>query len=194
MKIASLLALAALTVATSGSAATLFTQGTATGPLESPGSVSFLFEAGAGAGLTSFTLNGFASLDGVNPWGDTFTLSLNGVDILSGSYNLGGGGDDVTFYAPAGSSISVSTPGLWQGGTGLFQVPLALVAGTNTLTLGYGGGAQGLGDEGWGVSDLLVSGSSGAVPEAATWALMITGFGMVGFAIRRRQGGVLLPA
>lgn len=28
---------------------------------------------------------------------------------------------------------------------------------------------------------------AGAVPEPATWAMMIGGFGMIGFAMRRRQ-------
>lgn len=33
-------------------------------------------------------------------------------------------------------------------------------------------------------------GTSGAVPEPATWALMIFGFGTVGFALRRRRGAI----
>ena len=32
---------------------------------------------------------------------------------------------------------------------------------------------------------------SGAVPEAATWGLMIAGFGMIGYAARRRRGMVV---
>ena len=32
--------------------------------------------------------------------------------------------------------------------------------------------------------------SSGAVPEPASWALMITGFGLVGWALRRRSGAL----
>ena len=97
---------------TAASAATLFTQDTPTGALTSPGSVSYQFEANAGAGLTSFTLNGYASLDGAgNGYTDVFTLSLNGTGILSGSYNLGGGGYDITYFAPVGSSVSISTPG-----------------------------------------------------------------------------------
>ena len=115
---------------TAASAATLFTQDTPTGALTSPGSVSYQFEANAGAGLTSFTLNGYASLDGEgNGYTDVFTLSLNGTGILSGSYNLGGGGYDITYFAPVGSSVSISTPGSWAGGTGLFSVPLALTTG-----------------------------------------------------------------
>lgn len=33
-------------------------------------------------------------------------------------------------------------------------------------------------------------GDSGAVPEPATWALMISGFGLVGFAARRRRAAI----
>jgi hypothetical protein len=37
------------------------------------------------------------------------------------------------------------------------------------------------------LSHLLFFGSAGAVPEPATWGLMILGFGLVGGAMRRRQ-------
>lgn len=186
MKVAYLIAAALLaTSATSASAAVLFTQGAATGALTSPNSVDFVFaDGGATAATVSFTLEGYASLDGDgNGYTDVFTLSLNGTAILSGSWNFGGGGNNVLYFAPAGSSIATSSPGSWAGGTGLFEVPLALVAGNNTLTLSYSGGSQGLGDEGWGVSNLSVS---GGVPEPATWAMLITGFGLVGASLRRR--------
>ncbi|WP_199553568.1 PEPxxWA-CTERM sorting domain-containing protein [Sandaracinobacteroides hominis] len=183
MKVAHILAAAAFAAfSTASSAAVLYTQAAPTGALESPNSVDFNFNAPAGAGLASFTLHGYASLDGAgNGYTDIFTVSLNGTDILQGSWNLGGGGNDVVWFAPVGSSISVSSPGGWAGGTGLFSVPLALTAGSNTLTLSYSGNGQGLGDEGWGISNLTVAG----VPEPATWVMLIAGFGMVGFARRR---------
>jgi hypothetical protein len=34
-------------------------------------------------------------------------------------------------------------------------------------------------------------GSSPAVPEAATWAMMVAGFGIVGFAMRRERQSVV---
>ena len=41
-----------------------------------------------------------------------------------------------------------------------------------------------------GVYSGTISFAPGAVPEPATWALMLAGFGMVGFAMRRRKGQV----
>ena len=55
----------------------------------------------------------------------------------------------------------------------------------------FGGGpTYGLGvTDGRSVLDYVDSGVSlSAVPEPATWALMIAGFGMVGAVTRRRQG------
>jgi hypothetical protein len=39
----------------------------------------------------------------------------------------------------------------------------------------------------WYVDDVSVTGLSGAVPEPATWGMMLLGFGMVGAAARRRR-------
>ena len=38
--------------------------------------------------------------------------------------------------------------------------------------------------------DNVTFGNTGAVPEPATWAMMIAGFGMIGFALRRRIGRI----
>jgi hypothetical protein len=43
----------------------------------------------------------------------------------------------------------------------------------------------------WSINDVTVR---GGVPEPATWSLMIAGVGMVGFALRRRRGDVVLAA
>lgn len=51
-----------------------------------------------------------------------------------------------------------------------------------------------------GLSHLAFLGSDGfdpgggAVPEPASWALLLTGFGMVGFAARRRRGAISVSA
>jgi hypothetical protein len=183
-------ALAAATLATSvAQASTLFSY---TGPspeITSPGNAFAVFSAGAGAGLTSFRIDGYTTLDGVNCCTDTFTLNLNGTDILSGSWDMGGGGANVLFFAPAGSSISPHTNGFGLGGYTDISVPLSLLAGGNVLNFSYSGASQGLGDEGWGLETILVTGNSG-VPEPAAWALMLAGFGMVGATLRRRAVAV----
>lgn len=154
--------------------------------LESPGALSFWFAAGAGAGRAMFDIVGIRSLDGDNVWRDRFILSLNGVDLLSGTYDLGGGGGNVTFFSPTGSLIDVRSFGLGNGGLGPFSLPLWLSAGANMLRLRYEGGAQGPGDEGWGISNLRVTALASAVAEPGTSAMMIVGSGLVGLSLRRR--------
>jgi PEP-CTERM motif len=53
------------------------------------------------------------------------------------------------------------------------------------------GGAPCCGANVYGLDELRVSGvSGGAVPEPASWALMIGGFGMAGAMLRRRRAGL----
>ncbi len=39
----------------------------------------------------------------------------------------------------------------------------------------------------WGIDDISYSAGSGVIPEPATWAMLIAGFGLVGTAARRRR-------
>ncbi|KPF77891.1 hypothetical protein IP88_05300 [alpha proteobacterium AAP81b] len=167
-------------------AVVLLDEPTATAEIGSPGSTTRSFTAGAGAGGIAFTVNGYRTLDGVGSFTDTFTLLLNGDAIYSGSFNLGGGGVDTVFLAPIGASQVISTPGINLGGTAVITVPLALLAGSNSLEFRYEGSDQGLNDEAWGLSALTVTGNA-LVPEPASWALLVAGFGLTGAALRRRR-------
>jgi hypothetical protein len=154
------------------------------GKLESPGVIEASFAAGAGNATLNFELAGYSSLDGdYNGYTDVFHLYVNNVEVLSGAYNLGGGGSNVTYFAPTGASVLTTTFGAggdvhnstdntWQGGVTQFSLPIALATGGNTLRFSYTGGYQGLGDESWGVNGVSIT---SGVPEPATFALMLAG-------------------
>lgn len=195
MLAASALALVTL-IAAGANASVLYSAPGATGPMADDTSYSVNFNGPAGAANLSFVLDGYRSLDGQNYYEDDFTLNLNGTDILKGTFNLGGGGNDVVFFQPVGSTINnVSGNGTavtWAGGHVNISSPLNLVAGNNILTFSYlalpypgHAGYQSTGDEAWGVEQISVT--TGGVPEPASWALMITGFGAAGSMLRRSR-------
>ncbi len=192
------LAAAAFAIAATASAAAhaalLLDVTGATGPMPTDTSISYSFNAAGGAGVASFVLDGYGSLDGQNGYEDDFILSLNGVDVIRGTFNLGGGGGDQVYLAPVGATwANVSgnfTNVTWAGGQMIATTPLALLAGLNTLTFSYvslpspdHAGFQGTGDEAWGVEGIQVTGAGG-VPEPSTWALLLMGFGGLGAMLR----------
>jgi hypothetical protein len=186
-----------LAVSAGAQATTLFNYvgPTADTPTDS-GYTTGSFNAAAGAASLVFTLDGYASLDGQNYYEDDFSLYVNNTQIVSATFNLGGGGNDVVYFAPGGSIINnISGNGTnvtWAGGQVLFNVPINLVAGNsnhiewyyNSLPGPTYAGFQGLGDEGWGLEQITVS---QGVPEPMTWSLMILGFGAAGAMLRRSR-------
>jgi hypothetical protein len=181
--------------ASGASAAVIFDNPTPTAEMDTMAApVVDTFNAPAGLATATFTIDGYGSLDGQNFYEDDFTLTLNGAPILVGTFNLGGGGDQVLYTAPAGAvatNVQGYTAGVvsFTGGQEIVKIPVSLEAGENTLGFSYTSlagpnhaGFQGLGDEGWGIHNLQVA---GGVPEPASWALMMVGFGGLGAARRK---------
>jgi hypothetical protein len=198
-----LVAAVALVAAGMASANTIV-DGSYPGIQESPGSFGIIFNSAAAMPATmNFDLLGFLSLDGAgNFYTDVFTLTVNGTSVFSGTFNMGGGGTNQIFSAPAGTTWStianpcvnpsLCSPGInWNGGTtSVSALPISLVKGSNTvifsydsLTTGGNHGPQTIADEGWGVGHYVIS----SVPEPETYAMLLAGLGIIGAITRRRR-------
>jgi hypothetical protein len=134
--------------------------------------------SGGGGGGGGYTGGAGGDVDYVGAGGESYLPS--GVTDLyaSGTYNTGGNGADgdvdITFLAPE-TTASPGDPGSPPPGVGV-GVPVPPGGGT-TLPPGGGGTVP----IGVGVSP------PSAVPEPASWALMLSGVGLAGAALRRRH-------
>jgi hypothetical protein len=200
-----LVAAVALAAAGMASANTIIADGSYPGDHASPGAFGVtIFDVPAILPATmSFDLLGFNTLDGGGSgaadwyYKDIFTLSINGVAIFSGSFNMGGGGASTVTLMPTGTTWSTITNGcsgpcdsvMGHGGTTTVTLPISLAAGDNLIKFAYaspGGtyaGPQTIADEGWGVGHYVIS----SVPEPETYAMLLAGLGIVGAITRRRR-------
>jgi hypothetical protein len=128
-----------------------------------------------------------------SPSPDTLTVNIDGTEYVLTAANASGTIDN---FGPG----TLRARGAFLGLTGAFMDNDAIV-GFDLLiphtdaffevTFQAGGnGWQGRGDESWGLDNWSLSAitSDGpVVPEPATWAMMIAGFGLVGAVARRRR-------
>ena len=111
-----------------------------------------------------------------------FTDSLStdptsGHTILTYSYT---GSEMATYFGifQGGSAVGCSGDGCFNNTYLLFYDPAGFTSGTFDLTALFNNA---------GVSHVDLFDHGGPVPEPATWAMMLLGFGAIGFAMRRRK-------
>lgn len=154
------------------------------GALASPGQITDTFPTWMDQALLSFEIQGYGSLDGANAQSDVFTLIVGGQTLLIGTWDLGGGGDNVIYRNRNNAVVNAVSNGSFAGGKVSVKVPIYLGYGSTSITFSYSGTSQGLSDEGWGINYLMVT----HVPEPETYALLLAGLGLLGFMTRRKAG------
>ncbi|WP_428333165.1 PEPxxWA-CTERM sorting domain-containing protein [Novosphingobium sp.] len=118
--------------------------------------------------------------------GQTFTysttFSLTGLDASTASFaGMFAADDGVNELLLNGKLIPISA-GTYNSWTDFSYAGPLFVSGENTLsfvTNNNGGGAAGL--------NVDFTSATAAVPEPATWAMMLVGFGMIGMTVRSRR-------
>jgi PEP-CTERM motif len=116
--------------------------------------------------------------------GFTDSLStVSGHTILNYSYT---GSDLATYFGifQGGSAVGCSGQGCFNNTYLLFYNPAGFTSGTFDLTALFNNA---------GVSHVDLFDHGGSVPEPASWAMMLLGFGGIGFAMRRSRRNLPLP-
>jgi len=95
----------------------------------------------------------------------------------------GGPFDSGSFYYDDASTSSFLVNGIGKSGWQFFDVTSNLASGKNLIGFSVYGTSPGPAY----LDDFTITSSNAAVPEPATWAMLIVGFGLVGGAMRRRH-------
>jgi len=156
----------------------------------SSGSVDLIGETPSGTSFDFFPGNGgYVDLDGSTSQAGTLsTLASFAAGTYTLSFDLGGNargdGDKTTVVTLGDFSQSITLPSDSALQTYSYKFT---TTGGNLSFADLAGGNQNIGN-------ILDNVSLSAVPEPATWAVMLVGFGGIGAAIRRRRGLATLAA
>lgn len=120
---------------------------------------------------------------------NTFSfLTPTGFDLVNASISTSAAGSNNIDFSSVllnGAAFALSPTGTFEFGS----LSSGLTAGfNNTLTVN----GQNSGNSAF--SGTLTFAAQSAVPEPATWAMMLLGFGAVGFSIRRKRPSLLQAA
>lgn len=181
----------------SASFATVITDNLSAYTRPSPGQLSWTFYGPAGTADLAFELAGYRSLDGYNNnYTDIFHLWLNGTEVFTGSFNMGGGGWNTLLFNPNGGTAVTTTYGAtddphnshqvtWAGGVTQIALPVELLLGANELVFAYTGWGQPATDEWWGINAISVTTKTQLSESSSMFLLAI---GLLGiFTLRRKS-------
>jgi len=123
---------------------------------------------------------------------DVLTMNVDGAPTEQLTWNGGGGFGPVFGTGTLVGTGSFGVNGAWQDAVVHYDFLVAHSASSWQMSINAGGaGWQGGDDESWGIDNFhLGAVPTRGVPEPATWALMIGGFGLAGAALRRRRAVV----
>ncbi len=128
-----------------------------------------LMVVGEGLGPVYAALSGPASFGGdVNARADKMTGTAVGINMFSGNYFF------VDRSYVSGAELGISTA-VFSNTT---IAKLGLKVGTYAYAFNRGANADSI--------TVRINAATAAVPEPATWAMMMLGFGVIGYALRRR--------
>lgn len=137
--------------------------------------------------VLSFDLYTIQSLDGA-PDNDAFKLIANLATLSDYNYTNDGHYSSTNPYTPSATGHLNTN---FYGPDHTYRLSFNLgTPGASTLIHFIGNSNQGPSDEGFGIDNVLLTGNLSTthpVPEPASWALMILGFGSVGAAMRSRR-------
>lgn len=158
------------------------------GGIASPGQISWNVTTTAGTASLSFQTIAYGSLDGTGPGScctDVLTVNVNGTEVFSGTFQLGGVGNNEILFNPSNAIVNASASSFdWNGGTvDVSGLTVNLLNGINTIQFVYSGDYQSTYDEGWGLN--AASLAVNTVPEPETFTLF--GLGLLGLAAMRKK-------
>jgi hypothetical protein len=131
-----------------------------------------VFIDSAGLDFSTAAINQHARVDLLTAGADPFSTAAG--DVLQNFYLGADAGPNPNPYTAYSFDIfSLITPGQ------SYQIRFAEVDNLNFFNLG--------------VDNVSISAPTGAVPEPASWSLMLTGFGIIGFSLRRFRRPVRDP-
>lgn len=160
-----------------------------------------------GSGVISFSLTtdnttGVLTAGNITSYAVSITNGINTISFAPGNASLFVFGSalsatstDLNFdFGGAGNSFLVFNRGAGLGDHYCFETSGCSGAFTSAESFRFGQGGAFVGEQRSGIQTIASVARLSAIPEPGTWAMFLTGFGLIGARIRRRRVGVKIAA